>query len=66
MHAYLSDLVSTAHRADLLAEGAVWREPSLRGTWVRAPRRVRASEQRLAVWARRPRAGRPVVACCPA
>ena len=66
MHAYLSDVVSTAHRADLTAEGALWRDTSRRGPYVRAPRlaeRWGALVRRLPAAGPRPRAG---VVCCPA
>jgi hypothetical protein len=66
VHAYLSEVVSAAHRADLPAEGAVRREASRRGAYVRAPHVPRGLGRRLAAWENPWRAGRPVAACCPA
>ncbi|SOE03690.1 hypothetical protein [Blastococcus haudaquaticus] len=66
MHAYLSDVVSAAHRTELLAEGALWRETSRRGPYVRTPRvaeRWGALVQHLSAGAAQPRAG---AVCCPA
>ena len=65
MHAYLSDVVSTAHRADLLAEGALWRDTSRRGSYVRAPRVAHwwgTLVQRLSTGAPQPRVA---AVCCP-
>ena len=66
MHAYLSDVVSTAHRVDLLAEGALWSETSRRGACLRAPRLAEwwgTLVRRVSAGAPRTRAG---VVCCPA
>lgn len=61
MHAYLSDVVATAHRADLLAEGALRRD-----SCARAGCATRDLGQRFTAWVDRVRAGRPAVVCCPA
>ncbi|MGY1805218.1 hypothetical protein ACI78T_18190 [Blastococcus sp. SYSU D00922] len=66
MHAHLSDVAFTAHRSDLLAEGAVWREASRPGPYVRVPRWLGLTAERFAAWAERPRAGRTAGVCCPA
>jgi hypothetical protein len=69
MHPTLSDLASTAHRADLRAAGALWAEPSRRGAYVTAPRlaeRWSAMAQRFAGWAERPHTRRSAGVCCPA
>ena len=66
MHAYLSDVVANAHRADLLSEGALWRETSRRGQYVRAPRAARALGEWFAAWTSSRASGRTAIACCPA